>query len=179
MKKRVLVLSSSPRREGNSDQLCSRFVAGAQEAGHEVEKVVLRDEEIAPCRACDGCRHTGVCVQRDDMAAILDRMLAADVIVLATPVYFYSMSAQMKTLIDRTYACWRRLTNKDFYFILTAAVESRDRLGPTLEGLRGFTSCLEGAKEKGVLFGTGLWEKHDVEGSPLLDEAFEMGRAVS
>ena len=102
MAKKVLILSASPRKGGNSDLLCDQFAKGAEEAGHQVEKIRVQEKKIAPCLACYGCRNTGVCVQKDDMAAILDKLVEADVLVLATPVYFYSMDGQLKTLIDRT-----------------------------------------------------------------------------
>ena len=100
--KNVLILSSSPRRGGNSDTLCDEFMQGAIESGHRVEKVFLRDKTIHPCTGCGVCsQYKKPCPQKDDAAEIIGKMLAADVIVMATPVYFYAMSAQMKTLIDR------------------------------------------------------------------------------
>lgn len=89
MAKKVLVLSASPRQGGNSEILCDQFILGATEAGHAVEKVSLRDKQIGHCTACDACqRNGGNCVLKDDMAGILDKMIGADVIVMATPVYF-------------------------------------------------------------------------------------------
>jgi multimeric flavodoxin WrbA len=112
------------------------------------------------------------------MAQILDRMTAADVIVLATPVYFYTMCAQMKTVIDRTVARYTKITNKDFYFIVTAAVSKKAALERTIEGFRAFTSCLPGAKEKGIVYGTGAWDVGDILGSPAMDQAYEMGKRL-
>jgi multimeric flavodoxin WrbA len=178
MSKRVLVISSSPRKGGNSDTLCDEFVKGAIEANHAVEKVVLSDKTISYCTGCYGCRKTGRCVQKDDMAQVLDSMVSADVIVMATPVYFYSMCAQMKTVIDRTVARYTEISNKDFYFILTAAVGSRKPLERTVEAFRGFTACLNGAKEKGIVYGTGAWEKGEILSSPAMRQAFEMGKAL-
>ena len=100
--KNVLILSSSPRRGGNSDTLCDEFMQGAIESGHRVDKVFLRDKTIHPCTGCGVCsQYKKPCPQKDDAAEIIGKMLAADVIVMATPGYFYAMSAQMKTLIDR------------------------------------------------------------------------------
>ncbi|MDD1763961.1 MAG: NAD(P)H-dependent oxidoreductase [Methanobacteriaceae archaeon] len=82
------------------------------------------------------------------MAQVLDKMIAADVLVMATPVYFYTMNAQMKTLIDRTYSRYTAIRNKDFYFMATAAVRNKQALKRTIEGFRGFTSVLSGAKER-------------------------------
>ena len=98
MGKKVLILSSSPRRNGNSDLLCDRFAEGAGKAGHQVEKIRLAEKKIGYCTACYACRN-GKCPQQDDAPEILEKMLAADVIVLATPVYFYTMCAQLKALL--------------------------------------------------------------------------------
>ena len=99
MSKNILILSGSPRKGGNSDILCDRFMEGARASGHRAEKVFLRDKNIGYCIGCEAChQNNGVCVQKDDMAEILGKMIAADVIVMATPVYFYTMDAQMKTL---------------------------------------------------------------------------------
>lgn len=177
MGKRVLILSSSPRANGNSNALCDEFARGAAEARHTVEKVALAEKNIHYCQACYGCRSAGECVQNDDMAPILDQMMAADVIVLATPVYFHTMCAQLKTAIDRTVARYTQIANKDFYFILTAADGSKKAMQRTVESLRGFTSCLSGAKEKGIVYGTGAWEIGDILASPAMQQAYQMGRA--
>lgn len=176
--KRVLIISASPRKGGNSDTLCERFMQGAAESRHHVERVFLAELAIGYCNACDGCRRSGECVQDDDMKGLLDRMSAADVIVLSTPVYFYSMCAQLKTAIDRTVARYTALTDKEFYFIVTAAVGSKGALDRTIEGLRGFTSCLRGAKERGIVYGTGAWKVGDILGRPAFDESYEMGKSV-
>ncbi len=179
MNKKVLVLSSSPRKGGNSDVLCDRFIQGAQDAGNVAEKIFLRDNKIGYCIACDYCqKNSGVCTQKDDMAEILEKMIAAEVIVLATPVYFYSMDAQMKTLIDRTVARYTELRDKEFYFILTAADSGKRATEGTLVSLRGFTSCLGGAKEKGIVYGTGAWKMGDIKSSEAMDQAYEMGKQV-
>ena len=109
MGKKILVLSGSPRKGGNSDYLCDRFIAGAQEAGHEAAKIFISGKKVGYCRACYACKNTGKCVQKDDMEEILAKMLAADVLVLASPVYFYSIDAQIKTVLDRTLARWTEL----------------------------------------------------------------------
>lgn len=179
MIKKVLVLSASPRRGGNSDLLCDQFILGAKESGNQVEKILLRDKEINYCLACDACQgNGGNCVQKDDMTEVLDKIIDADVIVMATPVYFYTMSGQMKTLIDRTYSRYLAISNKEMYFIMTAADSRMQAMERTLEGFRGFTSCLEGAKEKGIIYGTGAWNLGDIIGLPAMKQAYEMGKTV-
>jgi multimeric flavodoxin WrbA len=151
---------------------------GAAEAKHQVDKVLLAEKKVNYCNGCYACAKTGKCVQKDDMADILDRMLASDVIVLATPVYFYSMCAQMKTVIDRTVARYTQLSNKEFYFIVTAADTNQAAMGRTIEGFRGFTSCLTGAKERGIVYGTGAWQAGDIARSSAMKQAYEMGKTV-
>ena len=177
MSKSVLILSASPRKGGNSDLLCDQFMHGAKEAGNHVEKIFLRDKKINYCAGCGACQSNGgKCVQKDDMAEALDKMIAADVIVMATPVYFYTMNGQMKTLIDRTCSRYAEISNKEMYFIMTAAVEEKELLERTLEGFRGFTSCLSGAMEKGIIYGTGAWKAGDIKGSAAMTQAYEMGK---
>ena len=179
MSKNILVISASPRKKGNSDTLCDQFIIGTKEVGHNVEKIFLRDKKINYCVACDSCRNNnGKCALNDDMGEILEKMIKADVIVMATPVYFYTMNAQLKTLIDRTVARYTEIKNKEFYFIMTAADGEKSAMERTLEGFRGFTDCLLGAKEKGVIYGTGVWKKGDIEGNANLKYAYEMGKSV-
>ncbi|MHB8107113.1 MAG: flavodoxin family protein [Candidatus Cryosericum sp.] len=177
MSKKVLVLSASPRQGGNSELLCDQFVLGAKGAGHQAEKIALRDKKIGYCVACDYCQaHGGACPQKDDMAGILEKMVAADVIVMATPVYFYTMNAQMKTLIDRTVARYTEIQNKEFYFVVTAADVSRNAMERTLEGFRGFTSCLDGATEKGIVYGAGAWRRGEIKAKASMKQAYDMGK---
>jgi len=151
---------------------------GAEEAGHHTEKVFLKDKKINYCTGCGTCFNTGKCSQKDDMAEVLDKMISANVIVMATPVYFYTMCAQMKTLIDRTCSRYTEISNKEFYFIVTAAVKNKPALQRTIEGFRGFTACLNNPKEKGIIYGTGAWEKGDVKSKKAMNVAFELGKAV-
>ena len=179
MSKNVLVISASPRKGGNSDTLCDEFIRGAQESGNNAEKIFLASKNIEYCIGCGVCNTTHKCVQRDDMAEILDKMVEADVIVLATPVYFYTMDAQMKTLIDRTVPRYTEIQNKDFYFIVAAADTERKMMERTIEGFRGFTQdCLTGAREKGIIYGTGAWQAGEIKGTPAVKQAYEMGRNV-
>lgn len=122
MSKKVLILSGSPRKGGNSYILCDEFAKGATEAGHNVEKIHVSEKNIHPCIACYHCsKNSGACVFKDDMAEILQKMIDADVFVLASPVYFYSIDSQLKAVIDRTVARWLEVKNKEFYYITTMA----------------------------------------------------------
>ena len=139
MAKKVLIISSSPRKGGNSDLLCDEFMKGAIEAGNEVEKIFLKDKTVHPCTGCSVCSMYGKpCPQKDDAAEIVEKMIAADVIVMATPVYFYTMCGQMKIMIDRCCARYTEITNKDFYFIIAAAENDKAMMERTIDGFRGF-----------------------------------------
>lgn len=177
--KNVLIISASPRKGGNSDTLCDRFAEGAEESGHKVEKVFVASKNIGYCRGCGVCNSTHKCVQKDDMAELLDKMVQADVIVLATPVYFYSMDGQMKTFIDRTVPRYTEIRNKDFYFIMTAADSQKANLERTVEAFRGFTEdCLDYAREAGIIYGIGAWNVGEIKSTPAYEEAYEMGMSI-
>lgn len=176
MNKKVLALSASPRRGGNSDLLCDQFIKGSLEAGLSAEKIFLKDKGINYCTGCGVCFNGKGCSQKDDMGEILEKMVEADVIVMATPVYFYTMNAQMKTLIDRTCPRYTEISHKEFYFIVTAADSSKQNLERALEGFRAFTYCLEEPKEKGIVYGTGAWNIGDIKANQAMNQAYEMGK---
>ena len=179
MSKKVLILSGSPRKGGNSDILCDEFARGAQEAGHEVEKIHVAAKKVAPCSACYYCRdHGGECARKDDMTDILQKMIDADVIVLASPVYFYSIDAQLKAVIDRTVARWLEVKNKEFYYIVTMADEEHASADTTLACFRGYADCVEGAVEKGVVIGSGVYEPGKVKATSAMKQAYKMGKTV-
>ena len=179
MRKRVLVLSASPRKGGNSDTLCDEFIRGVKETGNTAEKVFLRDRKINYCTGCGACNSTHRCVQQDDMKDILAEMVTSDVIVMATPVYFYAMGGQMKTLIGRTVPRYQEIADKDFYFIVTAADTDEGMMRRTIEGFRGFTEdCLPNAREKGIIYGTGAWKIGEIKNSPAMKQSYEMGKNV-
>ena len=176
--KKVLILSGSPRKNGNSDILCDEFMKGALEVGNEVEKIRVAEKNIGYCRACYACRGTGVCAIKDDMAEILQKMIDADVLVLASPVYFYSIDAQLKALIDRTVARWTEVKNKEFYYIVTAADGEKEAAQTTLACFRGYADCVNGAREMGIVYGMGVYEKGKVKDTQAMKDAYEMGRNV-
>lgn len=177
--KNVLVLSGSPRVHGNSSLLCDEFIKGAQEAGHKTEKINITRKKVAGCLGCNVCyKNDGVCIQKDDMAEIREKMEQADVIVLSSPIYFYSMTSQMKAVIDRTYAFFSNLKGKTFYFILSCAAPDESLTETMVASLRGFTCCVPESKEGGILMGIGANEAGDVKDMPVMKEAYEMGKNI-
>ena len=177
--KKVLILEGSPRRNGNSAILSEEFARGAEEVGCSVEKVRITGKKIAGCLGCNACyRNGGACVQKDDMAEIREKMLAADVIVLASPIYFYSMTAQLKAVIDRTYAFYQQLGGKTFYFLITCGAPDAAFTETMLASLRGFTCCVPNAKEGGVVLGIGAMEAGEIRSSAAMEEAYQLGRKL-
>lgn len=177
--KKVLILSSSPRRGGNSDTLCDQFAAGAGQAGHDVEKILLREHKVNYCTGCGVC-YNGVkpCPQKDDAASIVAKMVAADVIVLATPVYFYTMCGQLKTLIDRCCARYLEMKGKEFCFILTAADTNVGAMKRTVEEFRGFLACLDNPREREAIYGVGAWEVGEINSKPTMQQAYTAGQTI-
>ncbi len=176
--KNILIISATPRKNGNSDVLCDQFMKGAEESGNKIEKIRLKDKEINYCIGCGVCIKTHKCTQKDDTQEILEKMIDADVIVLATPVYFYTMNAQMKTLIDRCCSEYTRMDDKEFYFIMTAADPEERSFDRTVESFRAFTSCLNNPQEKGIVYGAGAWHVGEIQNTPAMDRAYKMGQSV-
>ena len=144
-----------------------------------MEKVRITGKKIAGCLGCNGCyRNGGECVQKDDMAEVREEMLAADVIVLASPIYFYSMTAQMKAVIDRSYAFYQQLEGKTFYFIITCAAPDAAFTETMLASLRGFTCCIPNAIEGGIVLGVGAMEAGEIRSSAAMEEAYQLGHGV-
>ena len=178
MAKKILVIAGSPRKGGNSDILCDAFIRGAVEVGNTAEKIYVHDLSIAPCRACSACRKTGVCVQNDDMGTVISKMLEADVIVLASPMYYYSISAQLKLVIDRTYSSFIEMKGKTFYFIVTSAVAG-EAMERAFDPMHGFVQCVPGATVAGKVYGGGHYDKGSAKGSAAEDEAYDMGKSIA
>lgn len=177
--KKVLILSGSPRKGGNSDMLCDEFKRGALDSGNQVEKIRIADKNVGYCKACYYCAtNGGLCIIKDDMAEIMQKMIDADVIVLSSPVYFYSLDAQLKAVIDRTVARWLEVKNKEFYYIMTAADSDKESMQATLSCFRGYADCVEGAKECGIIYGTGVYQKGEIKASKALIDAYKMGNSI-
>lgn len=181
MKKKILVLMSSPRKGGNCDTLSDAFIKGASESGHESEKVYLKDVNILPCLGCSACQNNGGnCIRKDDMASIYEKMKEADVIVYASPVYFYTWNGIMKMMIDRTYAIEKILTNKTFYLISAGQAPEEKYMQTMINSFRQYINCFRqsGNQEGGYVFGYQTDKPKDVLNTPAMDNAYQMGKNV-
>ena len=142
MNKKVLIISSSPRKGGNSETLAAAFAKGAREAGHQIETVYLREKQVGFCKGCLACLNLGHCVIQDDAVEIAAKMHDANVLVFATPVYYYCVSGQLKTMLDRA----NPLFDTDYaftkaYLLAAAAEDAPETFAGTEKAVQGWVDC--------------------------------------
>lgn len=178
--KKILILSTSLRPRSNSEMLANAFAKGAAEAGNQVEVLSLRDKTIGFCRGCLTCQKTGKCVLQDDAVSIAEKVKEADVLVFATPVYYYEMSGQMKTLLDRCNPVFGTdYAFREVYLLATAADGDENAVEGTKNGLQGWLSCFGKAKLAGVVRGVGVTDPAEIRQYPALEQsAYWMGKRV-
>ena len=179
MSKKILILSASPRKGGNSDLLCDQFAKGAEEAGHQVEKIRVQEKKISPCLACYGCRGTGACVQKDDMEQFRRQILDGDMLVFVTPLYYYGMSAQLKILVDRFCAINSSITRKHMKSALLCAAWNADSW--TFEALEAHYRTLVrylDLDDQGTVLGRGCGTLSMTKRSRYPKLAYELGRRL-
>lgn len=180
MGKKVYVISTSLRKNSNSEQLAAVFADGAREAGHEVEVVSLRNKTLGFCRGCLACQETMQCVVKDDANDIVEKMGKADVLVFATPIYYYEMCGQLKTLLDRANPLFPTdYAFREVYLLATAADEEASAIDGARKGLEGWVACFPKADLKGVLFCGGVTEAGDIAGNTALAKARHLGNSVT
>lgn len=179
MCKNILILSSSPRKGGNSETLASAFAKGAQEAGNHVETVYLREMQYCFCKGCLACQKLGHCVIKDDAVEIVTKMHDADVLVFATPVYYYSVSGQLKTILDRS----NPLFGTDYaftkaYLLATAAEDEAETVEGTVKAVQGWVDCFDRCELAGTVFAGGVTDVGEISGHPALEKAHQMGKEI-
>ena len=182
MRKSVLVISTSLRQGSNSDLLAEEFIRGAREAGHTVEKVSLAGKEIGFCRGCMACQRSrsGHCVIQDDADAIVQKMAQADVLVFATPIYYYEMSGQMKTLLDRANPLFPvDYAFREVYLLTAAADEDPSAMDGAVKGLEGWVACFEKCRLAGVVRGTGADAPGEIRSHAAHGrQTYDMGHSI-
>lgn len=188
-KVRVLGLFGSPRRGGNTDLLLEEMLKGAEEAGAQIERIRISGLEFSPCIECHGCDETGECVLDDDMEMVYPKLLEPDCIILASPIFFYGVTAWTKALIDRVQSLWVRkyrlkLPPEDpkrrrrGFFISVGATKGTRLFDGAMLTVKYFFDAL-GLDSAGELFFTGVEAKGDIRNHPTaLREAFEAGKGL-
>lgn len=179
MAKKVLVISTSLRKGGNSETLADSFLQGAQSAGNIAEKVSLCGKTINFCKGCLACQKIKKCVIADDVKDIIEKMKTADVIVFATPIYYYEMAGQMKTLLDRTNPLYgTEYSFRNIYLLSTAADDAEGTDARAITGLEGWIKCFPQARLAGTVFAGGVTAVGEIKDHEALNKAYEMGKSV-
>lgn len=179
MPKKVLIVSTSLRTGSNSESLAEAFARGAKDAGHTVELISLKGKQIAFCQGCLACLQTGHCVIADDAIAIADKIQRADVVAFASPVYYYGLSGQLKTLLDRCNSLYGSdYAFRDIYLLATAAEAEDTTVEGSVKGLRGWIDCFEKASLVGTVFAGGVNHGGDIKNHLALEKAYEAGNTI-
>ena len=175
---KIVTITSSPHRKGTTDALASAFCRGAEEAGHEVFRFDAARERVQPCLACDACRRTGACVQKDSMETLMPHLLEADVIAFVTPLYYYGMSAQLKTVVDRFYGKNSELSGGKRTVLLAASADDSDWTMAALE--RHYETILRylGWEDAGRVLAMGCGDRAAIEQTDFPNQAFQIGKSL-
>ena len=179
MSKKVLIISSRPRKGGNSELLAASFAKGAEEAGHSVETVYLREKSFGFCKGCLACLKVGHCVVNDDAVEVAARMHDADVLVFATPIYYYSVSGQLKTMLDRA----NSLYDSDYAFtkvyLLAAAAEDEPYVVEgAVKAVQGWVDCFGRCTLADTIFAGGVGAVGDIKGHAALEKAYRASKEI-
>lgn len=178
--KKVLIISTSLRGCSNSDILAKECERGAREAGNEVEYITLKGKQIAFCMGCLACQKTQECAIKDDAVALAEKVKNADTVVFATPIYYYEMCGQMKTLLDRCNPLYTTdYKFRDIYMIATAAEDGEHVFEKAYNGLQGWVDCFEKAELKGLVTGGGISGPNEAANhSEVMQKSYELGRSL-
>ena len=179
MSRDIVVLMGSPRKGGNTDRLVSAFIEGAKTAGKNVTLFHVADMNIAGCRGCNHCfEEKGVCVQKDDAVFILDTLKQAEVLVLASPIYYFSVSAQLKLAIDRTYALLEVGTPLKKAALLITCGDNSEKAADGAVAMYKNICLYSNWEDAGIIIATGLHEPGEIDGDASLDLAKALGREI-
>lgn len=177
--KKILAISTSLHVKSNSEILLDAFVKGAKESGNDVEKISLKGKNISFCKGCCVCQKTLKCVIKDDAVDIVEKMKNADVILWASPLYYYDVSGQMKTLIDRANCLYiSDYKFREVYLIMSAAENEKNTFDRALSSVKGWLECLNKAKLVNTLLAGGLENPNQAKDSEYEKLAYEMGKNV-
>lgn len=176
---KLLVIESSPHKNGSSNLLAGEFIRGAEEAGHIVQVFDAARASLHPCLACDACGMGGPCVQKDDMAQLRRDLLDADMALFVTPLYYFGMSAQLKIVIDRFYSFNGELSAKGLKTALIAAAwDSNDWTMRDLEAHYKTLCRYLSFQDQGMILGNGCGTVSMTKSSVFPQKAYELGKSL-
>ncbi|MGN1443520.1 MAG: flavodoxin family protein [Acutalibacteraceae bacterium] len=178
--KNIVIVSSTPRKNGNSEILAAEFKRGAGEKGHKVTEIFVRELDMKFCKGCLACQKTGKCVIKDDIAPLIDTVRSADVLVFASPVYYYSVCGQLKTFLDRMNPIYTLGHSfKEVYLISTAAENEESAVDGSISDIQGWIDCFSGVTLADVIKGIGATAPGEIRShEDVMKQAYEMGCGV-
>lgn len=178
--RQILIISASLRNGSNSESLAEAFSQGATEAGHKVEVISLKGKKIAFCDGCLSCQKTGICKFNDDAREIAKEMADSDVIVFVSPVYYYSIAGQLKTMLDRANSLFvADYKFRDIYFLATAAEDEESTFVGPQKAIEGWIDCFPKAKLSGTVYAGGVTSPKEIEGHKSIYEAYKMAKEIA
>lgn len=183
---KIAIIRTSPHKNGNTNRLAGALKQGALGAGHQVEDIDLSKKQFGFCRGCYGtsssaaCTRTGVCWQKDDMNALLEQVRDCDALVFATPIYFYSVSGQMKVFLDRTVPLYgKQYRFHNIYLVTASESGAMSAMDGAIKCLEGWMDCFPGTKLAGIVYGTGALAPGEIEqNQKAMDSARRMGELI-
>ena len=177
-KMKILVLTGSPRKNGNSATLADHFIKGAKEAGHEVVRFDAAFKKVHPCIACNSCGMNGPCVFKDDFEFVRKHIVEADCVVFATPMYYFGISAQLKAVIDRFYAINGSIhVPKKAVLLMTYANTAASEAVPIQSHYEVLLKYL-GWTDAGQIIAPGVWPVGAVKDTKYPEQAYQLGRNI-
>ena len=178
-KMKIVVLTGSPRRNGNTNHLAGQFIKGAEEAGHEVYRFDCAQRKVSSCIACNRCGMNGQCIFSDDFEELRPHLVAADMVVFATPMYYFGFSSQLKAVIDRFYALNGQIKGnvKLSALLMAYADTAPEEAEPMLSHYHTLLRYL-GWKDSGTVVAAGMWPAGAVNGTGYSRRAYELGRKL-
>lgn len=177
-KQSIVVITGSPHPNGTSALLADKFIEGAQSKGHNVFRFNAAFEEVHPCEGCEACHRNGPCVHKDAIEQkLMPELLKADVIVLITPLYYYGMSAQLKTVIDRFYSHLRSFDGKKTLLMATAYNSSGWTFDALVEHYKSLAEYMKW-QNIGMVLGYGCGSRYSIERSEYPEQAFKLGQSI-
>lgn len=178
-KMKIVVLTGSPRRNGNTNHLAGQFIKGAEDAGHEVYRFDCAQHKVSGCIACNACGMDGDCILKDDFVELRPHLLNADMVVFATPMYYFGFSSQLKAVIDRFYAINGKIKGapKQSVLLMAYANTAPEEAEPMVSHYHTLLHYL-GWKDRGIVVAPGMWPAGAVNGTEYSRKAYELGRKL-
>lgn len=176
---KIFIVSSTMRKDGNSFILAQEFAKGAIESNHQVNFINLADINLKFCIGCLHCQSHKNCVLQDSMNSLYEDIQKSDILVFATPVYYYQMSGQLKTFLDRLNPLYQRENSfKKVYVLATCADSDKHAVDGVANGIQGILDCFENVKLSGIICATGVTDTGDIAHSDTLKQAYQAGKNI-